>query len=169
MSLLTGCGLFSDSSNDNLVDSQATVQNDEETQVEEVQETSKGKKKNKNKNEQPSRVLKTEADIRADLDRVAKKLVSQAARTVVPKKSAKEVKKIGNEYIATYIEVDPNAVSTEMNPADKGKYVGFIRYEEKIYECKGSTKAAALKAECLQARSRRLTEMIYFNGKAWHY
>ena len=112
---------------------------------------------------------KKEAAVRAELDKVGHKLAAQAARTVMPSRSSKQVKQRGKEYVATYVEIDSKNVTTEMRPGTGGQYVGVVRYQEKIYECRGKNRAAALKAQCEQVRSRRLSELIRYDGKRWQY
>lgn len=116
-----------------------------------------------------ARSSKKEATVRAELDKVGRKLAAQAARTVMPSKSSKQVKQRNKEYVATYVEIDASNVSTEMRPGTGGQYVGVVRYQEKIYECRGKSRAAALKAQCDQIRSRRLSELIRYDGKKWQY
>lgn len=113
--------------------------------------------------------LKTEAEIRAALEATGHKLAAQAARTVMPSKASKEVQKDGKNFVASYVEIDTQSVTTEMRPGTAGQYVGFIRYPEKVYECRGATKQAALSAPCSQVRTRRINELIRFDGKAWQY
>ncbi len=110
---------------------------------------------------------KTEAQIKAELDKMGHKLAAQSSRTLLPNIKNKEVKKVGSEWVASYISVDPNHVSTELRPGSKGQYVGFIRYQERIMECRGATKEAALAAPCKQVRTRNLNELIRYDGTAW--
>lgn len=110
---------------------------------------------------------KSEAQIKAELDKMGQKLVNQSKRTLLPNKANKEVKKVGGEYVATYLEVDTNNVSTEMRPGANGQYVGFIRYQERVFECRGATRQAALSAPCTQVRARNLNELIRYDGKEW--
>ena len=110
---------------------------------------------------------KSEAQIKAELDKMGHKLASQSARTLLPNKANKDVRKVGNEYVASYVDVDTNNVSTEMKPGANGQYVGFIRYQEHFYECRGATRQAALSAPCTQVKSRRLNELIRYDGKEW--
>lgn len=116
-----------------------------------------------------ARGAKSETEIRAELDKVGHKLAAQASRTVMPSAAAKEVRKDGSGYVASYVEVDTSNVTTELRPGAKGQYVGFIRYQEKIYECRGPSKQAALSAPCKQVRARRLNELIRYDGKAWQF
>lgn len=116
-----------------------------------------------------SKGAKSEEEIRASLEVVGRKLAAQASRTVMPSKAAKEVRKDGNGFVATYVEVDAQNVTTELRPGTKGQYVGFIRYQEKIYECRGASKQAALSAPCQQTRARRLNELIRYDGRSWQY
>ena len=111
--------------------------------------------------------VKSEAQIKAELDKMGQKLVNQSKRTLLPNKANKEVKKVGNEYVATYLEVDTNNVGTEMKPGANGQYVGFIRYQERVFECRGATRQAALSAPCTQVRARNLNELIRYDGKEW--
>lgn len=112
---------------------------------------------------------KSEAQIKAELDQMGKKLVGQSSRTLLPNKANKEVRQSGGQFVATYNQVDTNNVSTEMKPgATAGQYVGIIRYNEQIFECRGATRQAALAAPCEQARTRRMTELIHYDGHKWN-
>ncbi len=133
---------------------------------------SKSKKAEKvtaQKSGKASKGAKSEAEISAELDRVGHKLAAQAARTVMPSKASKEVRKDGKDYVASYVEVDATNLTTELRPGTKGQYVGFIRYQEKVYECRGASKKEALSAPCRQVRARRLNELIRYDGKAWQF
>ena len=129
--------------------------------------TSSGAKASSGK--KAARSAKKEATVRAELDKVGRKLAAQAARTVMPSKSSKQVKQRNKEYVATYVEIDASNVTTEMRPGTGGQYVGVVRYQEKIYECRGKSRTAALKAQCEQVRSRRLSELIRYDGRKWQY
>lgn len=112
--------------------------------------------------------LKGEARIKADLDVTGKQLVGRAARTVMPSKASRSVRKDGKGYVATYVEVDQNNVTTEVRPGSKGQHVGFIRYSEYEYECRGATRQEALTTnQCERVRTRNLNELIRHDGKKW--
>lgn len=110
---------------------------------------------------------KSEEQIKKELDAMGQKLVNQSARTLLPNQAHKEVAKKGSEWVATYFNVDTNNVRTELRPGANGQYVGFIRYQEEIMECRGATKQAALSAPCKKVGSRRLNELIRYDGNAW--
>lgn len=110
---------------------------------------------------------KSEAQIKAELDAMAKKLVAQSARTLLPNQANKEVKKTASGWIATYMHVDTEHVTTELRPGTNGTYVGFIRYQEERMQCEGKTKEAALKAPCRKVGARRLNELIRYDGRQW--
>ena len=95
-------------------------------------------------------------------------LVGRASRTVMPSKAHKEVRKVGKEYVATYVEVDTDSLTTEVRKGARG-YVGFIRYSEHVYECRGASKSGALSAPCEKIKTRNLNEMIRYDGKKWQY
>ena len=138
----------------------------------------KGKGKTKTKAEKPAEVkpvaskkgVKTEAQVAAELTMVGNKLAAQAARTVMPSKASKEVRQDGKDYVASYIEVDASNVTTELRPGTSGQYVGFIRYQEKVMECRGKTKQEAITtASCEQVKARNLNELIRYDGSVWQY
>lgn len=111
---------------------------------------------------------KSEAQIKAELDAMGKKLAAQSARTLIPNRAKPEYKQVGKEWVASFIDVDPNQVTTEMRPgSSSGQYVGFIRYQEHFMECRGATKQAALTGSCTQVRARNLNELIHYDGTAW--
>lgn len=112
-------------------------------------------------------VKKTEAQIKAELDQMGKKLAAQSARTLVPNKAKMDVKKVGSQWVASYIDVNTDKVTTEMRPGTNGQYVGFIRYQENFMESHGATKEAAMKGPFNTVRTRNLNELIHYDGKAW--
>lgn len=126
--------------------------------------TSKAKKTAK-----PVKGAKTEAQIKAELDAMGKKLASQSARTLLPNKSKPDFRQIGKEWVASYIDVDTNNITTELRPSPNGngQYVGFVRYQEKFMECRGATRQTALSGNCQQVRARNLNELIRYDGKQW--
>ena len=135
-------------------------------------------KKGKTKAEKPAEVkpvatkkgAKTEAQVAAELAVVGQKLAAQAARTVMPSKASKEVRQDGKDYVASYVEVDASNVTTELRPSPTGQYVGFIRYQEKVMECRGKTRQEAIgSASCQQVKARNLNELIRYDGSSWQY
>lgn len=119
-----------------------------------------------------------EADVKngkrvcCQLEDTGKTLATKAARTISPNKNNKHVKAVGKEYVATYIDINVEEVSTSMTPSTvtKGNFVGMVRYTETTYHCKGKTKKEALTAtNCTSTSSRRVNEMINFDGKKWSY
>lgn len=118
---------------------------------------------------EPARAARPADSIQADLEATGRQLVAQAARTVQPSKNAKQVRKIGNAYVATYTEVDPSSMTANVNVSPTGHYVGFVRYQEVVYECRGKSKSAALSASCEAVKTRRVNEMLSHNGKKWLY
>ena len=138
----------------------------------------KGKGKTKTKAEKPAevkpaaskKVVKTEAQIAAELTMVGNKLAAQAARTVMPSKASREVRQDSKGFVSSYVEVDASNVTTELRPSTTGQYVGFIRYQEKVMECRGKTKQEAITtASCEQVKARNLNELIRYDGSVWQY
>ncbi|MDD3684213.1 hypothetical protein [Desulfovibrio desulfuricans] len=113
---------------------------------------------------------KTEAQAAAELTMVGHKLAAQAARTVMPSKSSREVRQDGKDYVGTYIDVDSSNVTTELRPSPTGQYVGFIRYQERVMDCRGKTRQEAMStASCEQVKARNINELIRFDGSTWQY
>ena len=125
---------------------------------------------NKSNASKPSGGQKSEAEIKAELDQAASQLVGRASRTITPSKANKSVKASSKGYVATYVHIDPKGYSTSMRPASKaGTYNGFVNYSEQVYTCHGKTKAEALAANCSPSGSRRMKEMIHYDGHRWNY
>lgn len=151
-------------------DSVTTTQSEElqETQSEPAPEAKAEVKKTTQKSTKKAKKgAKTEAQIKEALDKKGHQLVAQSSRTLLPNINHKQVKKSGSGWVATYMHVDTSHVTTEMKPGTKGNYIGYIRYQEHIMECHGKTKEAALKAPCEQAGTRRMTELIRYDGNEW--
>lgn len=110
----------------------------------------------------------SQSKLEADLYKTGQSLVGRASRTVMPSKSQKEVRKVGKEYVATYVEVDTASLNTEVRKGSRG-YVGFIRYNEHVYECRGASRSAALAGPFEKIKTRSLNEMIRYDGKKWQY
>lgn len=105
--------------------------------------------------------------VKTKLNDVGKKLVQNASKTVTPNVNAKAVTNEGGAFVARYVEIDSASLSTEVRESTGagGKYVGVIRYMENHFECRANTKAEATKAPCNILRSRRVTELIRYDGK----
>ncbi|GFH62373.1 MAG: conserved hypothetical protein [Candidatus Desulfovibrio kirbyi] len=151
------------------VETAQTTQGSRSVESEKVQQSAKTDKKTAKADVKPTKGAKTEAAIRAELEATGRNLVGQAARTLRPSKSEKNVKKVGNAWVASYLEVDIATVSTQMHVGSaSGRYVGTVVYHEKVYECRGASKQAALSALCNHTHNRSINEMIYYDGKIWH-
>ena len=101
---------------------------------------------------------------------VGNRLAAQAARTVMPSKSSKEVRQDGKDYVASYVDVDASNVTTELRPGAAGQYVGFVRYQERVMECRGKNKQEAITtASCQQVKARNINELIRYDGSTWQY
>lgn len=162
---LTGCawiGLGDDSSTVSASEPEATV-SESDNGAAEPETATPAKKETKT-----TKGSKSEAQIREELEATGKKLASQASRTLMPNKSHPEYRQSGGVWIAKYIDVNPASVRTSMSPgSSKGLYVGRISYQEKVMECQGASKDAALKGTCKQVGGRNVTELIRYDGKAW--
>ncbi len=108
--------------------------------------------------------------VQQKLDAVGRKLVRDAAANVTPSIKNKNVVKSKDGYVAKYVAVDTNSLVTEVRPSTSpgSQYIGCIKYVENIYECRGKTRSEALKAPCSVVKSRRMNELIRYEGK-WTY
>ncbi|MBO4334500.1 MAG: translation initiation factor 2 [Desulfovibrio sp.] len=174
--LLSGCAASQESESAQPEPAPVVEEAAQPAPVEPAVQQKKGKKNKKEskkeskKEEKAVRAPKNEAEVRAALQETGRRLVLRASRTITPSKSSKAVKPSGNGYVATYISIDPENFSTDMRPASQaGQYIGFIRYSEQIYSCHGKSKKEALEAPCQVSSSRRLNEMIHFDGREWRY
>lgn len=100
----------------------------------------------------------------AELQPVARSLVGHAASCVVPNEHKREIVKEGKEYVARYLCIDTASMTTEVRPSTHSgsQYVGFIRYIEDQYECRGKTRQEAMQGQGKKIRSRRINEMICY-------
>ena len=116
-----------------------------------------------------TRGKKSEEQIKQELDQMGRKLAAQSSRTLLPNKANKSVKQVGGHWVASYIDVRPDEVVTQLRAGNNGQYVGSIRYAEHFMECTGSTRAAALSetAQCREVRRKNLNELIRYDGNQW--
>jgi len=114
-----------------------------------------------------------EAKIKAELDQTGRELAGRAGRTLMPSKSKPNVVKAGKKnYIAKYMTVDQNSVTTSLRPGTTSStpYVGIVEYEEATMECRGATKAAAMSStDCTKVRTTSRRELIRYDGKSWQF
>ncbi|MEG2172826.1 MAG: translation initiation factor 2 [Desulfovibrionaceae bacterium] len=105
--------------------------------------------------------------IKSKLDTMGKQLVVKAAGTVSPSISKKAVSPEGGSFVARYTEIDTSEVITEVMPStgSGGKYIGSIKYRENQYECRGKTHDEALRASCDKVKTRRMNELVRYDGK----
>ncbi len=116
-----------------------------------------------------SAAFASEAKIKAQFDTIAKKLVHDAAKNIMPHKNSKAVTKEDGVFKARYIEIDESNVMTEIHHASGNDYAGTVKYRELFYVCTGSTKAQALAAPCSLERTRSMTEIVAYTKGKWLY
>ena len=71
-----------------------------------------------------------EAKIKAELDQTGRELAGRAGRTLMPSKSKPNVVKAGKKnYLAKYLTVDQNSVTTSLRPGTTAStpYVGVMK------------------------------------------
>ncbi len=118
-----------------------------------------------------SKAVESQDVVKQKLDETGKKLVAQASTHIVPNIKQKEVAQAtdGRGFVARYLHADPSTLSTELRPSQSGKgYVGIVRYMEYTMECRGESREKALNAPCQSVKSRRMSELLHYDGK-WAY
>ncbi len=94
--------------------------------------------------------------------------ISLINSSIRPSKSSREVTKQGKEYVARYYYVAPTSLRTEATAADSSSpfiYVGKVRYQECLYECRASSKEEAMRGEGQIIQSRNMLELIRYTNK----
>ena len=117
----------------------------------------------------PQAQAETTLDVKAKLDSAAKMYVNRANETLKPNRRSVAVTKEKGQYVARFLEVDSDTLTTEIYPG-KGpgcQYVGHVVYLEKVYECVGSSKASAQSGDFKQTRARRVRELTRYDGQKW--
>lgn len=109
--------------------------------------------------------------VKAELDNFAQTHVRRANATIKPNRSKAEVNKEKGVYVARYLEVDPDTLTTEIYPStgQGSTYIGHVVYLEKTYECIGDTKMQAENGTFKQTRARRIREITRYSKGAWVY
>ena len=82
-----------------------------------------------------------------------------------------KVTKAGRGYVARFSEVDMGSLATELHPGsgEGCLYAGHIVYLEKEYEGSGKTIAEAKAGPFKNVKTRRLREIIRYDGAEWIY
>ncbi|MEG1610063.1 MAG: hypothetical protein RR317_02650 [Bilophila sp.] len=109
--------------------------------------------------------------VKAQLDAFAQKHVSRANATLKPNRTLPAVTKEKGVYVARYLEIDVDTLTTEIYPstAPGCSYVGHVVYLEKVYESTGNTKMQAETGTFKHVRARRIREITRYSKGAWVY
>lgn len=103
------------------------------------------------------------------LDEFAQRRLGMICASIRPCFDRKDVIQTGTEYIARYLAVDMDSVTTDITPAQGSgaKYIGSIIYFEQIFESRGATSEEALAGEFELVRMRHITELFRYNRGKW--
>ena len=116
----------------------------------------------------PSKGAPPTAAVISQLNDFGSRRITLINSSIRPGKSSREVSKQGNEYVARYYYVSPSSLRTEASPADSSApfiYVGKVRYQESLYECKAASKEEAMRGEGQVIQSRNMLELIRYTNK----
>ncbi|MDR3043248.1 MAG: hypothetical protein LBU75_03175 [Desulfovibrio sp.] len=114
-------------------------------------------------------VGETIEDVHNKLDTLARAKLRHMNESLRPCQTRKDVVQNGNEFVARYLAVDPDSLSTDVHDAQGpgAKYVGLIVYHEQEYESRAATKEAALTGDFAVVKARRVTEIIRYDKGKW--
>lgn len=109
------------------------------------------------------------AQIQAKLEAFIAEYLNRCNTSVSACKTKPAVAPRDGKMVATYIEIDPASVETEMFPTqDKHfAYMAKLRYVEHVYESVGNTQDEALSGAFKRVKSRRLTELPRYAQGKW--
>ncbi|WMW65807.1 hypothetical protein [Nitratidesulfovibrio liaohensis] len=114
-------------------------------------------------------VGETIEDVHNKLDTLARAKLRHMNESLRPCQTRKDVVQNGNEFVARYMAVDPDSLSTDVHDAQGpgAKYVGLIVYHEQEFESRAATKEAALTGNFSVVKARRVTEIIRYDKGKW--
>ncbi|NHZ46377.1 hypothetical protein [Nitratidesulfovibrio liaohensis] len=114
-------------------------------------------------------VGETIEDVHDKLDTLARAKLRHMNESLRPCQTRKDVVQNGNEFVARYMAVDPDSLSTDVHDAQGpgAKYVGLIVYHEQEFESRAATKEAALTGNFSVVKARRVTEIIRYDKGKW--
>ncbi|MBG3876092.1 hypothetical protein FVW20_03380 [Desulfovibrio oxamicus] len=114
-------------------------------------------------------VGETIEEVHNKLDTLARAKLRHMNESLRPCQTRKDVVHNGNEFVARYLAVDPDSLSTDVHDAQGpgAKYVGLIVYHEQEYESRAATKDAALAGDFSVVKARRVTEIIRYDKGKW--
>lgn len=114
-------------------------------------------------------VGETLEDVHNKLDTLARAKLRHMNESLRPCQTRKDVVQNGNEFVARYLAVDTDSLSTDVHDAQGpgAKYVGLIVYHEQEYESRAATKEAALTGSFTMVKARRVTEIIRYDKGKW--
>ena len=109
------------------------------------------------------------AQVKAKLDSFVSEYVQRCNTNVNSCRTKPTVAPRDGRMVATYIEIDPTSVETEVFPAkDKHfTYMAKLMYVEHTYESVGNTREEALQGAYKRVKSRRLTELPRYAQGKW--
>lgn len=120
---------------------------------------------------QQAGAIQDAVDVKAKLDSFARERVVKAGEALQNNRQHMKVTKAGRGYVARFSEVDMESLATELHPGsgDGCLYAGHIVYLEKEYEGSGKTIAEAKAGPFKNVKTRRLREIIRYDGTEWIY
>ena len=112
-----------------------------------------------------------EKKVYSELEKFAKNHIVTSNRNIVPNKRSPKVEKKKDEYVATYVEFDPNSISLELiaTPHRQYKYMAKVKYRERLFESRGKSLNDAAKGDFRVVGSRFITEIPRYNKGKWTF
>ncbi|ABB38485.1 hypothetical protein Dde_1688 [Oleidesulfovibrio alaskensis G20] len=106
--------------------------------------------------------------VAAKLAAFASSKMQAICANIKPSPDAKELVQENGEYVARYLLVNTDNMTTKVKrSASSGKYVGIIRYHELVFEARGKTPSEALGGKFDMVKMRRITEIVRYSKGTW--
>ena len=111
----------------------------------------------------------TQEKAKIQLDAAARAHLERVSRTLRPNLDNKEVIREETGFVARYLAVDAELMSTELTDSrDQGSaYMGNVIYMVHEYQCTGATMQEALNGSFQKIKSRRIREFTQYAGGKW--
>jgi len=106
---------------------------------------------------------------RLQLDAAARAHLERVSRTLRPNLDNKEVTREETGFVARYLTVDAELMSTELTDS-RGQgcaYLGNVIYMVHEYQSTGATMQEALNGSFQKVKSRRIREFTHYAGGKW--
>jgi len=110
-------------------------------------------------------------EAKAQLDAAARVHLERVTRTLLPNLANKEVTRQGPVFVARYLVVDADRMTTELvnDRIQSSAHLGNVIYVVHEYQCTGATRQEALNGPFQKVKSRRVREFTRYADGKWQF